>query len=290
MNAAIQLGENGLDVRRTGRITGSRIAGILGKSPYNDRGGVLREMIREHFGASTEFTGNIATAHGSAHEADALAYYEEERGVMTFNNQEFIIHPVHDFLAVTIDGMVEDGLVECKAPFRSNYTEMPAHYYDQVQLQMACAQVNWCDFVCWRADGSGFIQRIYADPSYIDNALPELTAFMAEFEATIRDKKLAEPHLADKGRADMAWKAAADDYLKAHAVLETAKLELEAAKERLLTLSGGQSAKGCGVQVIRQERKGTIQYAKAVKELLPDTDLTPWQGESQTVYTVKVGA
>jgi hypothetical protein len=40
--------------------------------------------------------------------------------------------------------------------------------------------------------------------------------------------------------------------------------------------------------VIRQQRKGTIQYSKVVAELLPDTDLTPWQGEAQTVYSVRI--
>lgn len=288
MNA--QLAPNGLDARRAGRITGSRIAGILGRSPYNDRASVLRELVREHFGASPEFTGNAATSYGSEHEADALAWYEETRGVMTYANQEFIIHPVHDFLAVTIDGRVEDGLIECKAPWRSKYTTMPAHYADQVQLQMACAGVNWCDFVCWRPDGSSFIERVYADHEWLDKVLPDLTAFMAEFQSIIRDKKLAEPYLADKGRTDDLWRVAAEAYRQAYAAMEAAKMDAEAAKERLIQLAVGNSAKGCGVSVSKSVRKGAVKYSEVVKELLPDTDLTPWQGESQTVYTVKVDA
>lgn len=286
MNA--QLAPNGLDVRRSGRITGSRVAAILGNSPYNSRTDVLREMIRDHFGAPAEFTGNIATEHGKEHEADALQWYEETSGTMTFSNQEFIIHPEYDFLAVTIDGMAEDGLVECKAPYRSKYTEMPEYYADQVQLQMACAQVNWCDFVCWRADGSSFVQRIYADHLWLDRVLPDLAAFMAEFEAIIRDKKLAEPYLAEKGRSDDVWRAASNAYIAAARALEAAKLEADAARERLISLSGGNPAKGCGVQVIRSERKGTIRYSEVVKELLPDTDLSPWQGEPSVTLTVKI--
>lgn len=283
-----ELGTNGLDLRRTGRITGSRIAAILGRSPYSDRASVLREMIREALGATQEFQGNIATEHGKHHEADALAWYEETHGVMTFSNQEFIIHPEHDFLAVTIDGMADDGLVECKAPFRSKYTVMPAYYADQVQLQIACAGAAWCDFVCWRADGSGFTQRVYADPGYIERVLPELTAFMAEYESIIRDKTKSAQHLVDKGRNDLAWQQAAMSYIQSANAVEAAKLEMDAAKDRLLALSGGNPAKGAGVQVIRQQRKGTIQYSKVVAELLPDTDLTPWQGEAQTVYSVRI--
>ena len=288
MNAAIQLGANGLDIRRTGRITGSRIAGILGLSPYNTREEVLREMIREHFGADTEFTGNAATRYGSEHEADALAWYEEERGVMTYDNQEFIIHPVHDFLAVTIDGRVDGGLVECKAPYRSGYTTVPAHYGPQLQLQMACAGADWCDFVCWRQDGSGFIERVYADPSFLERHLATLTEFVAEFEAIIRDKDKAKPYLADKGRSDAEWREAAAEFRQAKAEVDAATLAMKAAQERLIELSGGQSAKGAGVQVIKTERKGAIKYSEVVKELLPDTDLTPWQGEATVSFTVKV--
>lgn len=292
MNAQLkpELGTNGLDLRRTGRITGSRIAAILGRSPYSDRAGVLRDMVREALGAPQEFQGNIATEHGKNHEMDALAWYEETKGVMTFSNQEFIIHPEHDFLAVTIDGMVDDGLIECKAPFRSKYTEMPTHYADQVQLQMACAGAAWLDFVCWRADGSSFVQRIYAEPGYIESILPELVAFMAEYESIIRDKAKAAPHLADKGRTDSEWQQAATQYINAAHAVDAAKLEMDAAKDRLLTLSGGNQSKGAGVQVIRQQRKGTIQYSKVAAELLPDTDLTPWQGEAQTVYSVRIDA
>ena len=292
MNAQLkpQLAANGLDVRRTGRITGSRIGPILGLSPYSDRSAVLREMVREHFDAPTEFVGNVATDHGTAHELDALAWYEETRSVMTSNNQEFIIHPEYDFLAVTIDGRVEDGLVETKAPYRAKYTEMPAYYMPQVQLQLACAGASWCDFVCWRSDGNSFIERVYADSDFIEKNLPKLEAFMAEYEATIRDKAKSAPYLQDKGRDDADWKAAAADYLAASQAADVAKMELEAAKQRLLDLAGNQSAKGAGVQVIRSERKGAVKYAEAIKELLPDTDLTPWTGEPVTVFTVKVAS
>ena len=84
MNAQLKevptLGANGLDVRRTGKITGSRVAAILGLSPYSKRADVMREMIREHYGVETEFKGNIATEHGQRHEQDAIAWYEAQTG------------------------------------------------------------------------------------------------------------------------------------------------------------------------------------------------------------------
>ena len=288
MSDIIQLGINGLDVRRTGRVTGSRIAGILGISPYATRESVIREMVREHFGAETEFTGNAATRYGSEHEVNALAWYEETKGVMTYDNQEFIIHPVHDFLAVTIDGRVEGGLVECKAPYRSAYKSVPEYYIPQIQLQMACAGADWCDFVCWRSDGSGFIERVYANNDYIEQNMPTILAFMAEFEETIKDKAKSKSFLVDKGRSDAEWRTAAAEYIQAKADADAASVTLKAAQERIIELAGGQSAKGFGVQVIKTERKGMVKYSEVVKELLPNTDLTAWQGEPTVFFSVKV--
>src|SRR5690606_12583446 len=104
---------------RVGRITGSRVAAILGANPYQSRDDVLREMVRQYHGAEPEFSGNDATRHGERHEPDALALYESENGCMTHGGGELVIHPQHDFLAVTPDGLVgENGMVECKAPYR----------------------------------------------------------------------------------------------------------------------------------------------------------------------------
>ena len=51
--------------QRKGRITGSRVGAILGMSPWQKPADVLRAMVREYHGASTEFTGNPATDHGN---------------------------------------------------------------------------------------------------------------------------------------------------------------------------------------------------------------------------------
>src|SRR3546814_19370154 len=98
--------DNGLSPLRVGRITGSRVGAILGLNPYSKPADVLREMVREHFGAEREFTGNAATDYGKEKEPDALAAYEAERGVMTYGGDDCIVHPVYGFLAVPPAGLV----------------------------------------------------------------------------------------------------------------------------------------------------------------------------------------
>lgn len=278
-----------LDPRRTGRITGSRIGAILGLNPYSTRSDVLREMVRESHGAEREFKGNEATRYGEAHEPDALAAYEAREGVMTYGGGELLIHPVHDFLAVTPDGLVgDDGMIECKAPFRGTYThwnEKP-YYEAQMRLQMECAGRAWCDFVVWR-DGEIAVSRIERDATWLPSVLPALEQFMADYRAAM---EAPESYLADAIRDDKAWRDAASDYLGTLAALNDIERMMKAKRERLIELAGDSSAKGCGVQVIRSERAGSVAYAKAVKELLPDADLSAYTGKPTTVFTVKESA
>lgn len=275
-----------LDPRRAGRITGSRVGAILGLNPYSSRQDVLRAMVRETLGAAPEFTGNDATRYGELHEPDALAAYEAQEGVMTYGGGELVIHPVYDFLAVTPDGLVaDDGMIECKAPFRGRYTHWneKKFYEAQMRLQMECASRAWCDFVVWRG-GKIIVSRLEHDPAWLPSVMPALESFMADYRAALESP---EPHLADKDRADKDWCDAASDYLGTLAAANDLDRLLQAKRQRLIELAGNASAKGAGVQVIRSERAGSVAYAKAVKDLLPDADLTPYTGNPTTTYTVK---
>ena len=274
---------------RVGRITGSRVGAILGLDPYSTRADVMREMVREYFGAEREFLGNEATDYGTLHEPDALACYETQQGVMTYGGGELVIHPQYDFLAVTPDGYVGDeGMIECKAPFRGTYahwSEKP-YYEAQMRLQMACAGRKWCDFVVWR-NNNICASRIHNDAAWLDNNLAELQAFINEFNYIIANQYLAEPFLAERTRDDKDWKQAANDYLNTLAAFNDMENILKTKRQKLIELAGDMSVKGCGVQVIRSERAGSIAYAKAIKDLAPDADLSAYAGKPSVVFTVK---
>lgn len=289
MNAMLKPMDNGLSPLRVARITGSRCSGVLGLNPYSKRSDVLREMVREYAGAEREFTGNEATDWGTAHEPDALAAYEAQYGVMTYGGGEIVLHPEHDFLAITPDGMVgDDGLVECKAPYRGKYTtiaEVP-YYIPQVQLQLACTGRKWCDFVVWR-DGAISVDRVMADPEWLQSVLPSLLHFMDQFNDAISCPENIAEYTGDKVRDDKEWQDAADDYLNVSASLASMEKLLKTKRERLLELAGNHSVKGCGIQVIRSERAGSVAYAKAIKDLAPGADLSAYTSNPTVVFTVK---
>lgn len=274
--------------QRVGRITGSRVAAVLGLDKYKTRDELMREMVREHHGAEREFTGNAATAHGHEHEDDAVDLYEQETGSkVQYTGQH--IHREHDWLAASPDGLVSDsGLIEVKCPYRGTYTsaaEVP-HYIEQMQLQMEVTQRDWCDFVIWR-DDTIIIERIARNAQWLANNLPALSAFMADYRETIASDELSARHLAPLIREDATWQALEAEYLDAKAAADEITTRLDAAKKALIDAAGEQSQKGRLVQVIRAERSGPVAYAKAIADLLPGADLSKYTGKSTTVYTVK---
>jgi len=278
-----------LDPRRAGRITGSRVAGILGLSPYATRASVMRDMVRQHIGLPDLFTGNEATRYGEAHEPDALAAYEAREGVMTYGGGELLIHPVHDFLAVTPDGLVgDDGMIECKAPFRATYThwnEKP-YYEAQMRLQMECAGRAWCDFVVWR-DGKIAVSRIERDATWLPSVLPVMEQFMAEYREIIADPARCEEMAGSIERDDPEWVEAARQWLHAKAMADDYAALEKQAKAALEALAPG-GASGAGVRLTRVERAGSIAYAKALKALAPDADLEPYRGKPTSYFTASL--
>lgn len=291
MNAMIKPDAH-LSPDRCDRITGSRVSTIIGLNQHAKRHDVIRDMVRQHFGAEPEFIGNAATEHGQAREPDALAAYEAQAGVMTYGGGELLIHPDHDFLAVTPDGLVgDDGMVECKAPYSARYCHADERpdYVAQMQLQMACAGRQWCDFVVYR-DGEIHVSRVAFDPQWLPSVMPQLEAFMSDYRAALESP---DEHLADKC-ADMdddrEWRTWAAAYAIAKEGEAEAKAAADKARERLIELAqatGCKNAKGHGWQVIRSERAGSIAYAKAIKDLAPDADLSAYAGKPSTTYTIR---
>lgn len=271
---------------RVGKITASRVGAILGLSKYRTAADVLRDMVREHFGMPREFVGNEATEYGQAHEADALAAYEQRYAVMV-EPCGLIPHLQYGFLAASPDGLVgERGLVECKCPYRARYTTPSAEYVAQMQLQMLCTERDWCDFVIWRQGEPIITERVMRDPDWLTSNVEALSNFMLEYDEATASKEAAASYLADKERDDAEWREAVIAWRNVQAAAVSIAETEKAARERLIALAP-QGAKGCGVAVVKVERAGTIRYADALKSMLPDVDLSPWRGKSSITYQIR---
>ena len=278
---------------RVGRVTASRLPGILGLSPYQSRDDVMRAMVRQTLNAEQEFSGNIATEWGNDHENDAIGAYEMRTGQLVHSGQDFVIHP-NRILGASPDGLIgDDGAIECKCPYRGSFTHISQRpdYEAQCRLVMEVTGRQWCDFVVWRPDGIN-VSRVEYDPDWLPSVMPQVEAFLAEFRAIVASPELAAPHLAPlvDERLDEDWQIAAAEYLDAKLDADSAARVCEDARQRLIELAGDRPARGSGVYVIRSERKGSTSYAKALKELAPGADLAPYQSAPTVVYTVRTTA
>lgn len=285
MNAQIEQRNDAWYASRVGKITASRVGAILGLSKYRTAADVLRDMVREHFVAPREFVGNEATEYGQAHEADALNAYEQRYAVMV-EPCGLIMHPLHDWMAASPDGLIgKHGLVEVKCPMRARYTEPSDEYVAQMQLQMECTGRDWCDFVIWRAGDPIVVKRVVADLDWRARNLGNLQNFIGEFHEIIADDAKAAPYLADKERDDEMWKNVVAEWLDAKRQADEATEWEKRARADLIGLAP-QGAKGCGITVSRVETEGRIDYKRAITQMLPDVDLSPFKGKPSISYRI----
>ena len=135
-----------------------------------------------------------------------------------------MIHPEHNWLAASPDGLVTDpaapdpaGIVEFKNPYRHrdillrdaasaakdfcltvNTQTSPLrlkhshNYYYQIPAAMFCTRVKWCDFVV-RTNVDLHVQRVPWDPQFWLSVLPKLHNFY--FTAILLKLALPRMHI-----------------------------------------------------------------------------------------------
>ena len=145
-------------------MTASAIGTALGDDHYSEPYHCILIKLRE------TFNNNENTYHGKKFEAIATLIYEYRLNVHV---EEFGLcrHSKHNFLGASPDGIVSEykfnrknitnlvgRMLEIKCPTRRKINSTgevkgvicPIHYWDQVQIQLACCDLDECDF--WQCD------------------------------------------------------------------------------------------------------------------------------------------
>jgi len=276
--------------KRAGRVTGSNVGAILGLSPFMKREDVMRNMVRQYHGYPSEFTGNPAAKYGTYNEPNALADYE-----LKFNTKvvETGFHTFEDWLGASPDGLIgDDVLIEIKCPYGLRDKNPPefksidyqSHYWMQIQIQLFVTGRQWCHFYQWSAYGY-MLETVQFNQLAIEEYLPKLKDFYNEYLVE-RELPQAQKYFDDK-RQQVRCEGQVERYLM---IAEQIK-ELEAEKKRLLDeivkLADGKDSEINGHKLTKVTKAGSISYAKAVKELLPDADLTDYTGDPVSYWLLK---
>lgn len=275
---------------RVGRVTGSAVGAILGMSPYMSADDVLRRMVREYHKAPSEFEGNVATKYGQFHESGAAFEYTLETG-QAVEECGFFTH--EDWLGASPDGLVGVmGLIEIKCPYGQRdkvppefkTAEEQPHYYAQMQIEMLCADREWCDFWQWSPNGTR-LETVNRDNAWIAHNVPMLREFHARYLSELDNPAHIEP----RRKELYGPKAAAliEQYDDLTDAIERATERRKEVLADLVKAAGERNAIINGRNLTLVERAGSVAYAKVVKEHCKGVDLEQYRGAPSSYWMLK---
>jgi putative phage-type endonuclease len=251
---------------RATKVTGSRVAAIVGASPFTTEAAVMREMVCESLGEYKDIS-NEAMRWGTEHEAEALKLYDflhagdNEIGTTGFWED--------GILGASPDALVgEDGLVEIKCPWKIRDEVDPdfksiddlQHYWHQIQMQLHCTKREWCDFFQWTPNGQR-CERVERDPLWWKVNAPTIKAFYKRYEKALADADVGGPQ--QKLGMGARWAAAAEQYATANKVMKAAEADVKDAKQRMTTMMEEVEVDTCtggGVKALKILRNGSINW------------------------------
>lgn len=272
---------------RKNRITASMVGAVLGLSPFMTRADAMRAMVRDREGLPSEFNGNVATEWGNANEDMARGEYEMEtcHDVIQVG---FITR--EDWAGTSPDGLIgEDGGVEIKCPYGLRNEPAPCfktleeqpHYYAQIQFTLWVTGRKWWHFYQWTPAGGRLSPPVLPDQDWLDDNLPKLRQFYAEFLAEPADDHASEPRTVidtpDAARMVREWDEIAEQLER----LTERKADL---LQEMLTIAGQRNALLSGRKLTLVSKAGSVSYAKVVKDHCPKVDLEPYRGKASEYW------
>ena len=187
---------------RLGKVTASKVSDVIAKTKTGyaaGRDNYMAQLVVETItGTRQESFTNAAMQWGTDQEPFARGAYEAATG-LTVQEVGFVNHPSIEMAGASPDGLIgEDGCIEIKCPNTATMIDallsetVPAKYFAQMQMQMACAGRDWCDYVVFDprmpAKAQMFVKRIPRDQPFIITMEAEIKKFLTEL--TVKVDKL----------------------------------------------------------------------------------------------------
>jgi len=268
-------------------VTASSVGAILDLNPWRTRADVMRAMVREHHGAPSEFTGNVATEYGTRHEQDAIKEFE------MFNNLGikecgFFKRDDYPWLGGSPDGIASDeALVEVKCPYgKRDITSLnefktlkeQMYYYAQIQICLFVTNRDHCYFIQWAPQIGIKYEIVERNDAWLIAALQKLKAFHDEFLEECRNPSA---YINDDSNGLI------DEYF----ILKQQAEDIKARQADIIKELREQTCDKPSVfgehKLIKTTRKGSISYKKIVDDHLKDVDTTPYIGNPSVGWSLR---
>lgn len=263
------------------RVTTSLVPAILDVSPYQSRDDALRQMVRQHHGAASEFVPNAASEYTARNTDTAVASLEMEHDL---DIHKCFVHEFEDWAASSSHYETATGdPIILRVPFRGGVkplVQLP-HVYARAQFEMVVRDKGSALVYQWTPDGS-HLDIVQRDENWRSTALPEIRQFHA-FALSEADNP---EHLAP-ARVEVNTQEASllvQEYDDMKDAKSRAEERMDEIMERLTTMTGGKNGLIDGRKLTKTEKAGSVSYAKAIKELAPGADLKKWRGKPSTSW------
>ena len=133
-------------------IGASEVAAVLGMNQYESPFSIWKKKVSDEI----EIEENDFMTFGNMVEPAIIAWYNKRAKKNAVKDTYIRIHPEHDCLFANLDGVMEDGLVECKSTSQRVYDSwstneedcvqgVPLYHYCQVQHELSVTGLPWCD-------------------------------------------------------------------------------------------------------------------------------------------------
>ena len=201
----IEQGSEAWHQARLGRVTGTRFKDLMAAkttAAYNNLvADIAAELLTEYDEEESGYE-NEWMIRGKELEPEARKLYEElfeceveQVGFVTPDEG----NTFHEWIGVSPDGIVGDGITEFKCPKRSThigYIEsggLPSEYRWQVMGQLYVTGAKWCDFMSYYPGLKPFIIRVYPDPALFAQIEKELALLIVKVKEKIEKYNNYEP-------------------------------------------------------------------------------------------------
>jgi predicted phage-related endonuclease len=155
-------------------VTGTRFKALVAKETTDTYKDLLTNIACEIITHRAEETYSNALMEKALElEPVAREVYEDITGNIV-KTAGFITRDEDDefeeWIGISPDGMIEDGLLEIKCPLMRTHMEyimankLPAEYRYQVQGQLFVSGLKFCDFMSFAEGMKPFIIRVYPEP------------------------------------------------------------------------------------------------------------------------------
>lgn len=202
-----------------------------------------------------------------------------------------LVHPDHPWLRASLDGLHrgrQNIAIEIKCPGKADHDlalsgEIPNKYKWQLRHIMLCAQLSDIFYVSYMSDKDFKIIRFERDEHNVAKLFTE------EFKFWNAVCSLDPPEFTDRDFLPMTsklWSERACEFVALQRQMQQLTKRCDELKQLLIKqASGHPRVRGSGLQLIRYQRTGNVDYKRVPQ--LKNVDLEPYRKPATEVYMLK---